>query len=152
FGNFSLCAKPDLQTRVKQGDTNASVINKGESVTDVATLSGDSGPVTGSVKFWVCRDADANPDCSAAGSGTNLGTKPISGGIATSDEFTPTQLGFYCCRADYIPADGAKYFATSHTNLTTECFQVIPAEIDLTKVADAASGPAASRIGVPRTH
>src|SRR5205814_503218 len=82
-GAFSLCAKPEIVTHVRQGDTNVSTINKGESVTDVATLTGDSGPVTGSVEFFTCFNANQAPDCSAVGSGTSRGTKTLSGGTAT---------------------------------------------------------------------
>ncbi len=145
LGAFSLCAKPDIETHVRQGDTNVSTINKGESVTDVATLTGDKGPVTGSVEFFTCFDADAKPDCSSGG--TSRGTKTLSGGSATSDAFTPANIGYYCFRVEYTPAANSKYFATSHTNKTTECVQVIPAEIDLVKTHDAASVTAGSPIG-----
>src|SRR3954454_4612161 len=144
-GAFSLCARPEIATQVKQGDTNVSTINKGESVTDVATLTGDSGTVTGSVQFFTCFDAAAAPDCSTGG--TSRGTKTLSGGVATSDPFTPASVGYYCFRAEYTPAAGSKYFETSHTNKTTECVQVLPAEIDLTKTADQAAVAAGNNIG-----
>src|SRR3954454_4527081 len=144
-GAFSLCARPEIATQVKQGDTNVSTINKGESVTDVATLTGDSGTVTGSVQFFTCFDAAAAPDCSTGG--TSRGTKTLSGGVATSDPFPPASVGYYCFRAEYTPAAGSKYFETSHTNKTTECVQVIPAEIDLTKTADQAAVAAGNNIG-----
>jgi uncharacterized repeat protein (TIGR01451 family) len=149
LGSFPLCAKPTIETHVKQGDTNVSVINKGESVTDVATLTGDRGPVTGSVEFFTCFDADAKPDCSNGG--TSRGTKALSGGSATSDPFTPANIGFICFRVEYTPAEGSKYLAASHTNQTSECVQVIPAEIDLTKIADDGSVSAGSPIGFTLT-
>ncbi len=130
FGSFPLCSKPDITTHVRQGGDNISVINKGESVYDHAALTGDSGTVTGSVKFFVCRDANANPDCSTGGDQVG-GSVDLANGEANSADFTPTQLGYYCFRVDYTPAQGSKYLATSHTNQTSECFQVIPAEIKL---------------------
>src|SRR4051812_2399445 len=144
-GAFSLCARPEIDTQVKQGDTDVSTINKGESVTDVATLTGDSGTVTGSVEFFTCFNAAAAPDCATGG--TSRGTKTLSGGIATSAPFPPASVGYYCFRAEYTPAAGSKYFATSHTNQTTECVQVLPAEIDLTKTADQAAVAAGNPIG-----
>ncbi len=150
FGNFALCSKPDITTHVRQGGDNISVINKGESVYDHASLAGDSGTVTGSVKFFVCRDADTNPDCSTGGDQVG-GSVDLVDGAANSAQFTPTQLGYYCFRVDYTPAQGSKYLASSHTNRTTECFQVIPAEIKLTKTADDASVSAGEPIGFTLT-
>ena len=135
---------------MRQGGDNISVINKGESVYDHAALTGDSGTVNGSVKFFVCRDAGANPDCSTGGDQVG-GSVDLVDGAANSADFTPTQLGYYCFRVDYTPAQGSKYLASSHTNKTTECFQVIPAEIKLTKTADATSVSAGDPIGFTLT-
>ena len=153
FGNFELCAKPDIETHVRQqGNGEVSVINKGDSVFDRAILTGDSGVVEGSVKFFVCRnpEADGKPDCSTGGDQVG-GSDDLVDGKADSDVFTPTQLGYYCFRVEYTPAAGSKYLAAEHTNQTTECFQVIPAEIDLTKVADAGSVSAGQQIGFTLT-
>ncbi len=79
-------------------------------MTDVATLTGDAGTVTGSVKFYVCFDADAYPDCSTGGDQVG-GSETLSGGEAESDAYTPTKNGKYCFRAEYTPAAGSKYFA-----------------------------------------
>jgi uncharacterized repeat protein (TIGR01451 family) len=152
FGNFALCNKPDITTRVRQGGQNISTadtlgtINLGESVYDWAKLSGSTGTVTGDVKFYVCRDASSLPDCSSGGD--QVGAKvPLIGEEADSATFTPTQTGYYCFRAEYIPAEGAKYFAAEHTNQTTECFRVIPAEIKIVKTRDAATVSAGDQIG-----
>jgi uncharacterized repeat protein (TIGR01451 family) len=145
LGQFSFCTKPQIVTHVQQGGQNISVINKGESVVDTADLSGDNGTVTGSVEFFSCFDANSKPDCSTGG--TSRGTKTLSGGSATSDSFTPTNVGYYCFRVEYAPAAGSRYLASSHTNTTTECVRVLPAEIDLTKTADDTSVAAGAPIG-----
>ena len=149
LGQFSFCQPPTIVTHVQQGGQNVDTINKGESVVDVATLTGDKGTVTGSVEFFTCFSAGSAPDCSTGG--TSQGTKTLSGGSATSDAFTPANVGYYCFRVEYTPPAGSKYLASSHTNQTTECFQVIPAEIDLTKTADDASVYAGQPIGFTLT-
>ena len=55
----------------------------------------------------------------------------------------------YCFRAEYTPTGGSlsKYLPASHTNKTTECFEVIPAGIDVTKTADDDSVSAGDPIG-----
>jgi uncharacterized repeat protein (TIGR01451 family) len=110
---------PTISTQVSTAG-----INPGWSLTDTATLSGDNGPVTGSVTFFACGPAAEAPDCSSGGSQVGA-TKPVSGGTATSDPFSPTHPGLYCFRVEYTPATSA-YGAGSHTNLTTECFTVVP--------------------------
>jgi uncharacterized repeat protein (TIGR01451 family) len=151
LGSFALCAKPKIETHVRQAGTGeVSTINKGESVFDRAILTGDRGTVDGKVKFFVCRDANAEPDCSTGGDQVG-GAVDLVDGKADSAEFTPTQLGFYCFRVEYTPAANSKYLADSHTNKTTECFQVIPAEIELVKVRDAASVSAGDPIGFTLT-
>jgi uncharacterized repeat protein (TIGR01451 family)/fimbrial isopeptide formation D2 family protein len=153
-GSFSLCSRPDIATQVELDGTSLGslgVINKGETVTDHATLTGTSGTVTGTVDFYVCGpNANGAPDCTSGG--TKVGaTTTLSGGEADSDEFTPTQTGYYCFRVEYDPAAGSKYLAREHTNGTTECFRVVPATIDLTKTADAGSVSAGTQIGFTLT-
>jgi uncharacterized repeat protein (TIGR01451 family)/fimbrial isopeptide formation D2 family protein len=140
FGSFSLCAEPDIDTQVRgpQGQSLGSVgtINVGESVSDFAAVGGDKGPATGTVDFYVCGpDAAGVPDCSTGG--TKVGaTKTLSSGQAVSDLWTadsPSDVGFYCFRVEYTPAQGSKYLAASHTNTTTECFEVIPAQVTILK-------------------
>jgi uncharacterized repeat protein (TIGR01451 family) len=137
-GEFSFCVPPDISTQVQQdGQSLGSVgtIDLGGSVTDKATLTGSKGTVTGSVDFSVCFNAGSTPNC--ASGGTKVGaTKTLSGGVATSDSFTPTAVGYYCFRVDYTPAAGSKYLAASHTNQTTECFRVVAANIGITKTAN----------------
>jgi len=126
MGGFSFCVGADIATQVKQGSTslgNNGHITIGESVTDVATLTGSKGTVTGTVDFSVCGPDSSAPDCTTGG--TKVGaTKTLSGGIATSDAFTPDAVGSYCFRVDYTAATGSKYLDGSHTNSTSECFVV----------------------------
>jgi uncharacterized repeat protein (TIGR01451 family) len=149
-GQFNTCVTPSLATQVQQDgqDANGS-IDLGESVVDVADLSNNSPLPTGSIDFFVCRDASAAPDCST--SGTKVGdTKTVNAsGTATSDSFKATQTGFYCFRAEYTPdtAGANHYLAAAHTNKTSECFRVVRAAIDVEKTADAAAVNAGEQIG-----
>jgi len=127
MGSFSFCTTPDISTQVKQGATSLGDngnITIGESVTDVATLTGSKGTVTGTVDFFQCFSASATPDCTTGGDQVG-GTKTLSGGIATSDAFTPDAVGHYCFRAEYHAAAGSKYLDVNHTNTTSECFDVV---------------------------
>jgi uncharacterized repeat protein (TIGR01451 family) len=152
-GEFSFCVPPTIATQVKQdGQSLGSVgtISKGDSVTDTATLTGTKGTVTGTVDFFQCFNASAVPDCSTGGSKVPA-TKTLSGGAATSDPFTPGAVGFYCFRVEYTPATGSKYLAATHTNKTTECFQVLAATVTIGKTADDGSVSAGDQIGFTLT-
>jgi fimbrial isopeptide formation D2 family protein/uncharacterized repeat protein (TIGR01451 family) len=118
IGEFSFCETPELVTAV-----NDPSITIGGSVVDTATLTGTKGTVTGTIEFFVCGPSGSNPACATGGSKVGA-TKTLSNGAATSDAFTPAAVGHYCFRAEYTPAAGSHYLATSHTNLTTECFNV----------------------------
>src|SRR3989454_104538 len=109
-------------------DTTASpaTVFLGGTVTDTATLSGSNGAVTGTVAFFVCGpDLAGNPDCSSGGVPVGSTKNLNVSGSATSDAFTPPGVGHYCFRAEYTPDQFAAYAAGSHTNTTTECFNVI---------------------------
>jgi uncharacterized repeat protein (TIGR01451 family) len=98
-------------------------ITLGQSVTDTATLSGSNGPVTGTVKFFVCGPANSNPDCTSGG--TQVGNAvTISAGQAVSDPFTPSAVGHYCFRGEYTPDAFAPYSPSNHSDTTLECFTV----------------------------
>ena len=146
LGGFETCAAPVIETQVKQDGQSVSKINKGESVVDVATFSGSDGPVTGSVDFFVCGPvANAKPDC--ANGGDQVGSAvTIANGSATSASFTPAALGWYCFRAEYTPNAGAHYLAGEHTNATTECFRVIPADVQIVKTPNDGSVSAGTPI------
>jgi uncharacterized repeat protein (TIGR01451 family) len=141
LGQFSFCEQPTLSTQVSKASGDV-----GDSFTDTATLSGNKGPVTGTVDFYVCGPTAIAQDCTNGGTASGL-AKSISSGQAVSDAFTATAAGFYCVRTIFHPADGSHYLTTTQTDKTNECFQAKPATIDVTKTADAASVSAGSPIG-----
>jgi uncharacterized repeat protein (TIGR01451 family) len=133
---------PDIATFV-----SPERVQVGTSVTDTATLTGENGPVTGAVRFFVCGPALAGAGC-AVGSGSPVGLAvPVVDGRASAD-FMPTNVGAYCFRAEYTPATGAPYSPGSHTNATSECFTAVPqVNVAVLKTADApaiSSGDAAA--------
>ena len=130
MGEFSFCETPELVTTAS--DSSFTI---GGSVTDTATLTGTKGTVTGTIEFFVCGPSGSNPDCSTGGSKVGA-TKTLSSGSATSGAFTPDTVGHYCFRAEYTPAAGSHYLATSHTNLTTECFNVTKKQPAIVTSAD----------------
>jgi uncharacterized repeat protein (TIGR01451 family) len=133
-GDFNTCVPPTIGT-----DASESSIQLGGSVTDTATLTGNDGPASGAVRFFVCGPNGSATAC--ASGGTQVGgavtvTTSPGGGTATSAAFTPTATGWYCFRAVYTPDDASQYLEGSHTNATTECFRVVEARISITKTAD----------------
>lgn len=143
LGTFNTCQPPTIATQV----SNANV-DFGGTVTDTATLSGNDGPASGTVTFFVCTPAQITAAGCPSG-GTQVGspvavTTSANGGTATSSAYTvgltSAAVGKYCFRAVYAPDAASQYLAGSHTNATTECFTVAPATIDITKVANPA-GP-----------
>ena len=133
LGSFNTCKPPAIDTQVSK--TN---VDFGGTVSDTATLSGNDGPVTGTVKFYVCGPEATAPDCSTGGTQVG-GAVTIAGGTATSADYTvgltAAASGRYCWRAVYTPDAASQYLAGSHTNTTTECFKVDPATIAITKTA-----------------
>src|SRR6185503_18634826 len=145
LGNLNTCRPPDIETQVSD-----STIDVGESVTDTADLTSNDPDPTGTIKFYLCGPEASAPDCSTGG--TLISTENLVAGVATSDAFTADSVddaGFYCFRAEYTPdaAGELNYVAGSHTNLTTECFEVRAADIDVEKEADDASVSAGQQIG-----
>ncbi len=67
LGDFNTCVPPEIETEVQQDGQNINTINKGESVVDVATFSGDNGEVEGTVEFFVCGPANSAPNCESGG-------------------------------------------------------------------------------------
>ena len=127
LGSLNTCVPPTLTT-----DASTTTWNFGDAaVTDTATLSGNDGPASGKVKFFVCTPAQITAAGCPTG-GTQVGADAgvtvattANGGTATSAGFTPTAVGKYCFRAEYIPDAASQYLATSHTNATSECFTVV---------------------------
>jgi uncharacterized repeat protein (TIGR01451 family) len=133
-GSLNTCVPPTITTK-----TSVSSLDVGGSVTDTATLTGTDGPASGTVDFFVCGPAVAATAC--ASGGTQVGTSVdvdtnATGGTATSAAFTPTAAGWYCFRAEYTPDASSEYLQGSHTNATSECFQVRGAGIAITKTAN----------------
>jgi uncharacterized repeat protein (TIGR01451 family)/fimbrial isopeptide formation D2 family protein len=141
LGQFSFCEPPLLATQVSKASGDV-----GDSFTDTATLSGNKGPVTGTVDFYVCGPTASAQDCASGGTASGL-AKPISGGQATSDAFSADAAGFYCVRTVFHPTEGSHYLTTTQTDKTNECFQAKPAAIHVTKTADAATVSAGAPIG-----
>jgi len=79
------------------------------------------------------------PDCTSGG--TQVGSAvtvdtSTNPDTATSAAFTPDTAGHYCWRAQYTPDQASQYLAASHTNLTTECFNVVKNDTAISTAAD----------------
>src|SRR5215212_8156339 len=147
LGSLDTCVPPDIHTK-----SSVSEADFGAEVTDLATLDGNHGKVEGKVKFFICGPDEVTGAGCPEGAGTQVG-----GAIDIVDEEaesaaytvaeTKNAVGTYCWRAEYIPAADSDYLAGSHTNDSTECFEVAPAKIEVTKEADDASVNAGEQIG-----
>src|SRR5437764_1103588 len=60
------------------------------------------------------------------------GAVTSTAGQAVSAAFTPLAVGHYCFRGEYTPDAFAPYSPSHETNLTTECFNVVPPTTTLT--------------------
>jgi len=106
-------------------------IAPGDPAHDVVTLANGGVAVkpTGTVTFFLCTPAQVTG--SGCGTGTQVGTpKALVSGVASSDPTTSTAaLGKYCWRTVYTPdaASLGMYTTASHTNATSECFNVAAA-------------------------
>jgi len=117
----------------------------GTSVRDTATLSNGGAPVKpgGTLTFFLCQPAQVT--ATGCPSGTQVGgAKTLVNGVATSDPTTATNaVGKYCWRTVYAP-DAASlgiYTPGSHTNSTTECFNVAAVNLPNTGVPAAPLRP-----------
>jgi LPXTG-site transpeptidase (sortase) family protein len=106
-------------------------IAPGAPVHDTISLS-NGGVATkpgGTVTFFLCSPSQVTG--SGCPSGTQVGApKTLAGGVATSDATSATSAtGKYCWRTVYTPntASLGMYSPGSHTNATTECFNVVVA-------------------------
>jgi hypothetical protein len=111
-------------TIVTQVSSATATVNQ-SSITDLATLTGPNGTVSGSVAFFVCGPTGGATPCVSGGA--SAGTKTLSGGQATSDAFTPTAAGTYCFRVEYTPDANAQYSPGVSAVTTNECFTAIVA-------------------------
>ena len=148
LGSLDTCVPPELETESSVSDADF-----GDEVTDTATLSGSHGAVKGTITFFICEPDEVTAAGCPEGEGTQVGD-PVD--IGNDDEaeseaytvgLTADAVGKYCWRAEYEPAEDSEYLATSHTNATTECFEVAPATIKVEKEADDASVNAGEQIG-----
>ena len=125
----AITAPPGLTTLASDD-----VVSINSPVTDTAHLTGILQPFTtsDSVNFFICGPSSSAPDCSTGGTPVG-GSIPVTPGgetsapftgSATSAQFTPTAPGTYCFRAEFDPGNNSLYDATSHTDLTDECFTV----------------------------
>jgi sortase (surface protein transpeptidase) len=122
---FSTCRDPVTNS------SPAGTVGPGTSVRDTIDLTDDGAAIkpTGIVTFFLCSPAQVTGlGCS---SGTQVGApKAVIGGLATSDPSTATNAaGKYCWRTVYTPDASSLgiYEPGSHTNATTECFNVVVA-------------------------
>ena len=138
LGSLSTCVPPTIETT-----SSKATADFGATVHDTATLSGNDGPASGSVKFFLCGPAASKPDCSTGGTqvgGAVAVTTSANGGTAESADYTvgltAAASGWYCWRAEYSPDANSQYLAGKHTDTDTECFFVAPATIEITKTAN----------------
>jgi uncharacterized repeat protein (TIGR01451 family) len=154
-GEFSLCIPPHITTQVinDQGLGDGIVtINSGESVKDTVFVGGSKGPGAGTVDFYVCGPTNAPVDCNSTSHQVGTSVTLGADGKATSAVFKPTakptvaQPDYYCFLVKFSPAAGSKYLADSHTNSTTECVKVIPADVRILKTPNAGTASAGEPI------
>jgi hypothetical protein len=94
----------------------------GFAATDSVTVTGSGGTPTGTVTFYLCDPSSSSASGCAAG--TQVGS-PVTlvNGMATSASSTATSSpGMYCWRVSY--SGDNVYAPGSHTNGTSECFNV----------------------------
>jgi len=112
---------------------SSSSVNPGVDVTDTATVTGSSPAQTptGNVTFFLCSNVAAGADCATGG--TQVGSAVAlsgAGAVATATSAAvntaanPLSPGRYCFRAEW-PGDSNYVGALSHSNSTTECFDVV---------------------------
>ena len=109
-----------------------STIALGDSIIDRAVVTGNAagGDPTGDVNFYLCKieagtcDGTNNVGTAVAGNPKALvsdGDAATFTAIAYSNAVTPTQVGRYCFRAEYL---GSTVYNGSSDSATTECFAV----------------------------
>jgi LPXTG-site transpeptidase (sortase) family protein len=116
-------------------------VNAGTAVHDVANLTnGGAPPPSGTVTFFLCSPAQVTgTGCS---SGTQVGgAVALVGGTATSASTSATASpGRYCWRLVFAPAAGSTgIYTTTHTNTTTECFNVVATSLPDTGIPEIAT-------------
>jgi hypothetical protein len=147
-------ADPQFGTQQSGSTSGPGSITLGGTVTDKATVSGNSvaGKPSGSVSFTVCATGSSPAVCpngSAVGSAVALSASGDVG-TATSATYKPTATGTYCFAAVFTPAADSLY-AVANDNMsgtvqTDECFVVtaVPVVTKPTATAPAAAAPTAA--------
>jgi hypothetical protein len=104
---------------------SAASVPVGTEVIDTARLGGSAPRPAGTVRFWVCGPEPAGPpDCTL--NGDPVGDRVVDVDGTSAIPFTPEAEGFYCFRAEYVPAPSAPYSPAVHTDLVLggECLNV----------------------------
>jgi hypothetical protein len=119
-----------VTTPVDGSGVETHTITLGSSIFDKAVVTGTAagGDPTGDVNFFVCGPI-ASGTCATGGTAVAGNPKAlVSDGdpatftsSATSGAFTPTAVGRYCFRADYL---GSNVYLPSSDSSTNECFVV----------------------------
>ncbi len=120
-----------VTTPVDGSGTPTSTITLGSSIFDRAVVTGEAagGDPLGDVNFFVCGPIAAPATCTTGGTAVQGNPKSlVSDGVAdtftssaTSGEFTPTAVGRYCFRAEYL---GSNIYLPSSDSGANECFTV----------------------------
>jgi hypothetical protein len=145
---FTVTPAPSVTTT--QQSTTGGQINIGGSITDTATVTGNStgGAPTGSVKFLECGPTTTAAPCT---DGTQVGSDAVTLGnftsttsSATSAAFTPTATGTYCFAAEYTPDGSSNYLASTDNEgidvAANECFLVTTPDFTVTKTDNVGDG------------
>jgi hypothetical protein len=106
-------------------EVSAASVSVGTEVIDTARLGGSSPRPAGTVRFRVCGpDPAGPPDCTL--NGDPVGDRVVEVDGTSAIPFTPEADGYFCFRAEYVPAPSAPYSPAAHTDLVLggECFHV----------------------------
>lgn len=112
----------------------AASITLGQPIADRVNVTGDLGPATGNVSFYLCSPdtVEANGgNCSAGG--TFVGNATLEEGTATSPTAIPDHAGTWCFRGEY---EGDETYLPSQDASERECFTVDRADADLSTRSD----------------
>ncbi len=136
---------PQAASTTASQPTSLSLIS-GQSDTDVATVSGDAtyGTPTGSVDFYTCPE-NVSPCTTTTPGVTADPANPVSlsGGSATSSQFTPNSSGTWCFAAVY---SGDTNYTASSDQSSDECFSVS------TAISTTVSNPTNASISLGATN
>ena len=119
-----------------------SSMQPGTQVSDTVVMTGTTGPISGTVSFFLCSNAPNHtpPNCTTGGSAvggpttvqqsqTGSGNNITYFGRASSINVQPLDPGTYCFRVEFTPAANSQYAFAKHTNTITlgggaECFDL----------------------------